>query len=150
MPKKIQFRPEGFHTVNPYLAVKGAAQVLDFLIKAFGAVEVGERFKGPDGAIMHAAVRIGDSMVEVSDAPGEPMPAALHMYVEDTDAAYQRAMQAGGTSLREPMTTFYGDRSAGVKDPGGNSWWIACHVEDVSQEEMVRRMKAQPKEGHGD
>jgi len=65
MTKKIQFRPEGFHTVNPYLAVNGAAQVLDFLIKAFGAVEVGERFKGPDGAIMHAAVRIGDSMVEV-------------------------------------------------------------------------------------
>ncbi|PYV82757.1 MAG: glyoxalase [Acidobacteria bacterium] len=150
MTKKIQFRPEGFQTVNPYLAVNGAAQVLDFLIKAFGAVEVGARFKGPDGAIMHAALRIGDSMVEVSDAPGEPMPAALHMYVEDTDAAYRRAMEAGGTSLREPMTTFYGDRSAGVKDPGGNSWWIACHVEDVSQEEMVRRMKAQSKEGHGD
>ncbi len=150
MTKKIQFRPEGFLTVNPYLAVNGAAQVLDFLIKAFGAVEVGARFKGPDGAIMHAAVRIGDSMVEVSDAPGEPMPAALHMYVEDTDAAYRRAMEAGGTSLRQPMTTFYGDRSAGVKDPGGNSWWIACHVEDVSQEEMVRRMKAQSKEGHGD
>ena len=150
MPKQIQFRPEGFHTVNPYLAVNGAAQVLDFLIKAFGAVEVGERFIGPDGAIMHAAVRIGDSMVEVSDAPGEPMPAALHMYVEDTDAAYRRAMEAGGTSLREPMTTFYGDRTAGVKDPGGNSWWIACHVEDVSQEELVRRMKAQSKEGHGD
>ena len=147
MPKQIQFRPEGFHTVNPYLAVNGAAQVLDFLIKAFGAVEVGERFIGPDGAIMHAAVRIGDSMVEVSDAPGEPMPAALHMYVEDTDAAYRRAMEAGGTSLREPMTTFYGDRTAGVKDPGGNSWWIACHVEDVSQEELFRRMKAQSKEG---
>jgi len=78
------------------------------------------------------------------------MPAALHMYVEDTDAAYRRAMEAGGTSLREPMTTFYGDRTAGVKDPGGNSWWIGCHVEDVSQEEMVRRMKAQSKEGHGD
>ena len=148
MAKKIPFRPEGFHTVNPYLAVKGAAQLLDFLTKAFGAEEVGERFKGPDGAIMHAVVRIGDSMVEVSDAPGEPMPAALHMYVEDTDAAYRRAMEAGGTSLREPMTTFYGDRSAGVKDPGGNSWWIACNVEDVSKEEMVRRMNAQSKEGH--
>ncbi len=150
MAKKNSFRPEGFHTVNPYLIVNGAAQLLDFLTKAFGAEQVGERFKGPDGAIMHAAVRIGDSMVEVSDAPGEPMPAALHMYVEDTDAAYRRAMEAGGTSLRQPMTTFYGDRSAGVKDPGGNSWWIACHVEDVSQEEMVRRMKAQSKEGHGD
>ena len=149
MAKKNSFRPEGFHTVNPYLVVNGAAQVLDFLKKAFGAEAVGERFKGPDGAIMHAAVRIGDSMVEVSDAPGEPMPAALHLYVEDTDAAYRRAMAAGGTSLREPMTTFYGDRSAGVKDPGGNSWWIACNVEDVSPEEMVRRMKARSEEGHG-
>ena len=119
--------------------------MLDFLTKAFGAEAVGERFKGPDGAIMHAVVRIGDSMVEVSDAPGKPMPAALHLYVEDTDAAYRRALEAGGTSLREPMTTFYGDRSAGVTDPGGNSWWIACHVEDVSQEELVRRMKAQSK-----
>jgi len=149
MAKKNSFRPEGFHTVNPYLIVNGAAQLLDFLTKAFGAEQVGERFKGPDGAIMHAVVRIGDSMVEVSDAPAEPMPAALHMYVEDTDAAYRRAMEAGGTSLREPMTTFYGDRSAGVKDPGGNSWWIACNVEDVSQEEMVRRMKARSEEGHG-
>src|SRR2546422_9024591 len=133
MTKKIQFRPEGFNTVNPYLAVNGADQVLDFLIKAFGAVEVGERFKGPDGAIMHAAVRIGDSMVEVSDAPGEPMPAALHMYVEDTDAAYRRAIEAGGTSLRQPMTTFYGDRTAGVQDPGAHGWWMACPVETCSQ-----------------
>ena len=145
MAKKTQFRPQGFHTVNPYLVVNGAAQLLAFLTKAFGAEEVGERFKGPDGAIMHAAVRIGDSMVEVSDAPVKPMPAALHLYVEDTDATYRRALEAGGTSLREPMTTFYGDRSAGVTDPGGNSWWIACHVEDVSQEELVRRMKAQSK-----
>jgi uncharacterized glyoxalase superfamily protein PhnB len=97
---------------------------------------------------MHAVVRIGDSMVEVSDTPGEPMPAALHLYVQDTDASYRRAIEAGGISLREPMTTFYGDRSAAVKDPGGNSWWIACHVEDVSPEEMLRRMKTQPKQGH--
>src|SRR5258707_255510 len=124
MTKKIQFRPKGFHTVTPYLLVNGAAQVLDFLTRAFGAEEVGERFKGLHGAIMHAVVRIGDSMVEVSDAPGEPMPAALHLYVEDADAAYRRALDAGGISLREPMTTFYGDRSAAVTDPGGNSWWI--------------------------
>ena len=100
------------------------------------------RVKGADGKIMHAAVRIGDSMVEVGDAPAEPMAAALHICVADTDAAYRRAMEAGGTSLREPMTAFYGDRVAGVKDPCGNSWWLACHVEDVSPDEMVRRMKA--------
>ena len=146
MASKTQSRPEGFHTVNPYLVVKGATQLLDFLENAFGAEKVGERFKGSDGLIMHAAVRIGDSMIEVSDAPAEPSTATLHMYVEDTDGVYQRAVEAGATSLREPTTTFYGDRSAGVKDPCGNSWWLACHVEDVSQEEMLRRMKATP--GH--
>jgi len=92
---------------------------------------------------MHSAVRIGDSMVEVGDTPAEPMPANLHMYVDDVDAMYRRAMAAGGVSVREPSTTFYGDRSAGVKDPGGNSWWLACHVEDVSTEEIIRRAKAQ-------
>ena len=143
MAEKPQFKPEGFHTVNPYLAVKGADALLNFLIKAFDAAEVGERFKSPDGAILHAAVRIGDSMVEVSDTPGDPTSAALHMYVDDVDATYRQAMAAGASSLREPMTTFYGDRSAGVKDPGGNSWWLACHIEDVSKEEMVRRLLAQ-------
>jgi PhnB protein len=142
MASRIRSRPEGFHTVNPYLVVSGATKLLDFLGKAFGAEKVGERFKGPDGMIMHAVVRIGDSMIAVSDAPAEPTSAALHMYVEDTDGLYKRAIEAGATSLREPMNTFYGDRSAGVKDPCGNSWWIACHVEDVSKEEMLRRMKA--------
>jgi uncharacterized glyoxalase superfamily protein PhnB len=139
MAKRPGFRPEGFHTVNPYLAVRDAAQLLDFLVKAFGAEDVGERFRGPDGSIMHAAIRIGDSMIEVSDAPAEPTSAALHMYVDDTDAYYRRAVEAGAESLREPMTTFYGERSAGVRDPSGNSWWIGCHVEDVSPEEMARR-----------
>ena len=143
MTNTIQKRPEGFHTANPYLVVKQANEVLEFLIRAFGAEEVGERFKSPDGKIMHSAVRIGDSMVEVGDTPAEPMPANLHMYVDDVDAMYRRAMAAGGVSVREPSTTFYGDRSAGVKDPGGNSWWLACHVEDVSTEEIIRRAKAQ-------
>jgi len=142
MAKKIQFRPEGFHTVNPYLVVNGAAQLLDFLTKAFGAEQVGERFKGPDGTIMHAVVRIGDSMVEVSDAPAEPMPAALHMYVEDTDAAYRRAMEAGADSTIEPTDMFYGDRNAGVRDLHGNDWWIGTHIEDVPPEEIERRAAA--------
>lgn len=149
MTQRVQFRPEGFHTVNPYLVVNGAARLLDFMARAFGAAVIGEPFKGPDGTIMHAVVRIGDSVAEVSDAPAEPTHAALHMYVEDTDAAYRRAMEAGGTSLREPATTVYGDRSAGVKDPAGNSWWIACHVEDVSREEMIKRLTAQSKDGQG-
>jgi len=142
MANPIQKRPEGFHTVNPYLVVNRAAEVLEFLAKAFDAKEVGERFKGRDDKIMHAAVQIGDSIVEVSDAPAEPMPTNLHMYVDDVDGMYRRAIAVGGVSVREPMTTFYGDRSAGVKDAGGNSWWLACHVEDVSTEEISRRAKA--------
>ena len=140
MSKKPAFKPQGFHTVNPYFAVGGAARFLDFLSFAFGAEEVGERFMGPDGSIMHAAAQIGDSMIEVSDFPDQPTSAALHVYVEDADAHYRRAIEAGAESLREPTTTFYGERSAGVRDPWGNSWWIGCHVEDVSPEEMSRRM----------
>jgi PhnB protein len=143
MANPVQKRPEGFHTVNPYLVVTGAAEVIEFLIKAFDAKEVGERFKSPDGKVMHSALRIGDSMVEVGDTPAEPMPTNLHMYVDDVDGIYRRAVAAGGLSVREPMTTFYGDRSAGVKDPGGNNWWLTCHVEDVSSEEIVRRARAQ-------
>jgi len=141
MANPIPKRPEGFHTVNPYLVVNGAARVLEFLRQAFDAKEVGERFKAPDGKIMHSAVQIGDSIVEVGDA-AEPMPMNLHMYVDDVDGMYRRAIAAGGVSVREPATTFYGDRSAGVKDPGGNNWWLACHVEDVSSEEILRRAKA--------
>ena len=138
MANTVQKRPEGFHTVNPYLVVNGAARVIDFLKQAFGAIETGETFKAPDGKIMHATVRIGDSMVELGDSP-EPMPMNLHVYVDDVDSLYERAIKAGGTSIRVPETTFYGDRSAGVKDPGGNKWWLACHVEDVSKEEIIRR-----------
>ncbi len=142
MSNPIQKRPEGFHTVTPYLVVNGAAGVIEFLTRAFDANQVGDPFKGPDGKIMHAVVRIGDSMIELGDSPAEPMPANLHMYVDDVDAVYRRALTAGGVSVREPQTTFYGDRSAAVKDPGGSSWWLACHVEDVSEEEIIRRAKA--------
>jgi uncharacterized glyoxalase superfamily protein PhnB len=121
------------------LVVNGAGRLLEFLPRGLGARIVGKPFESPDGKIMHAAVRIGDSMVEIGDAPGEAMPSNLHVYVNDTDAAYRRAINAGGESLREPMTTFYGDRSAAVKDPCGNAWWFACHVEDVSPHEMTRR-----------
>jgi PhnB protein len=142
MSKPVQKRPEGFHTVNPYLVVEGAAKVIDFLKQAFGAEEIGEAFKAPDGKIMHATVRMGDSMVEIGDSP-EPMPMSLHVYVDDVDGLYRRAIAVGGVSVREPETTFYGDRSAGVKDPGGNSWWLACHVEDVSKDEIIRRAMQQ-------
>jgi len=141
MANPVKKRPDGFNTVNPYLVVGGAEKVLTFLKEAFAATQVGEVFRGADGKIAHATVRIGDSMVEIGEGP-EPMPMNLHMYIDDVDGTYRRAIAAGAESIREPETTFYGERSAGVKDPGGNRWWLACHVEDVSNEEIMRRAKA--------
>ncbi len=134
--------PEGYHTVTPYLVVPGLARVIDFMKQALGATEIG-RFE-QEGRIMHAEVKIGDSIVMMGEPHGdiEARPAVLHLYVADTDATYRRALDAGATSLREPADQFYGDRSGGVKDPAGNQWWISTHVEDVSPEEMDRRMKA--------
>ena len=148
MANPIQNRPEGFHTVNPYLVVSGAEEVLEFLINAFDAKQVGERFKAPDGKIMHAAVRIGDSMVEIGDGP-EPMPMNLHMYVDDVDGMYRRAITSGGVSVREPTTTFYGERSAGVKDPSGTQWYIGTHKEDVAPQELKKRAEAHLKSQQG-
>ena len=139
--------PEGYHTVTPCLVVEGAARLIDFLKQAFGAKEVHPPTLGPDGSVMHAEMKIGDSMIMMGEARGEhrPMPSALYLYVEDTDALYHRALKAGAASILEPVDQFYGDRNAGVKDPSGNQWWIATHKEDVSPEEIERRMKAMPK-----
>jgi uncharacterized glyoxalase superfamily protein PhnB len=138
--------PEGYHTVTPYLVVEGAAGVIDFAKKAFGATEA-MRFETPDGKIGHAEITIGDSIVMIADAStsdqGVEMPGVLNLYMEDVDAVYRRAVDAGGTSLREPTNQFFGDRSAGVKDAAGNQWWIATHVEDVPPDEMARRAAAQ-------
>lgn len=132
--------PEGYHTVTPYLVVQEAAKLIDFLKQAFDAEEI-HRMARPDGTIMHAEIKIGDSRVMMAEASGDvkPMPAMLHLYVEDTDAVYRQALQAGATSLREPEDQFYGDRIGGVRDSFGNQWWMATHIEDVSPEEMARR-----------
>jgi PhnB protein len=132
--------PEGYHSVTPYLVVKGVPAQLDFLKQAFGAIE-NERTTTSDGIIRHAQASIGDSKIMMGEAWGEhkPFPACLLLYVPDVDAVYRRALQAGGTSLREPETMFYGDRSGGVLDPCGNQWWISTHVEDVPPEEVARR-----------
>lgn len=138
--------PEGYHTITPYLTVEGADKLIEFAKQVFAATEI-ERMMNPDGTIKHAEVRIGDSVVMLSDARDEykPRPAALYVYVSEVDAVYQRALAAGATSLMEPTTTFYGNRESGVKDQFGNSWWIATHVEDVSVEEIQRRAAAQTK-----
>jgi PhnB protein len=142
--------PKGYHTVTPVLTVHGAAKLLEFLTQAFDAKET-YRLPGPNGEVMHAEVKIGDSMVMVGEATDQwkPMPATIALYVEDTDAWYKRALQAGATSVREPSDQFYGDRSAGVKDSAGNQWWIHTHIEDVPPEELRKRaevwMKQQPR-----
>lgn len=140
----VKFIPAGFHTVTPYLTVQGATQLLEFVKAAFDAEEI-LCIKQPDGAIDHAAVRIGDSMIELAEAKLEwtPMPGAIHLYVSDTDAIYQRALQSGAVSLQEPADMYYGERGAAVKDPVGNHWYIATHTEDLSPEELTKRKKEQ-------
>ncbi|NJM73720.1 MAG: VOC family protein [Scytonema sp. RU_4_4] len=135
--------PDNYHTVTPYLVVQGAATLIEFLKQGFEAKEIC-RILHPEGGIMHAEVRIGDSVIMVSEAMGEfkPMSSMIYLYVENTDATYERALQAGGTSLMEPKNEFYGDRSASVQDPSGNHWCIATHQEDVSSEEIEKRIKA--------
>lgn len=139
----LSFIPEGFHTVTPYLAVRGAAGLVDFLVAAFDA-EVRDRVALPDGTVRHAEVKIGDSMVMIGDVGDEREPnrCCLYVYVPDTDATYRRAMEAGATSILAPQDQFYGDRNGGVTDPCGNQWWIGTRVEVVSKEELERRMAA--------
>ncbi len=136
--------PDGFHAVMPYLVVNGAPGLIEFLKKTFGAQET-ERMNRPDGTIAHAEVKIGDSMVMLSDATPEykPIPSMLYMYVRETDAVYDRALRAGASSLMAPADQFYGDRNAMVKDPSGNTWCIATHVEDVPADELRRRAALQ-------
>jgi PhnB protein len=137
--------PEGYRTFTPYYVVEGASDFIDFLKKAFGAEEL-FRFPAPGGKLGHAEVRIGDSMVMLADA-GEFPPTRIgsYLYVTDVDATYKKAVAAGGRSQREPANQFYGDRNATVTDRWGNTWSIGTHVEDVSPQEMERRMKAQKK-----
>jgi PhnB protein len=135
--------PAGYHTVTPYLAVPDAQALIDFVVKVFDAKER-EVIRQPDGRIRHAEVQIGDSIImlgSISSTFGTAT-ATLYVYVEDADARYQKALNAGATSISEPADQFYGDRHAGVKDPNDITWWIATHFEDVPPEEMARRAKA--------
>ena len=138
--KSVKPIPDGYHTANTYLIVDGLDKLLDFLKDAFDAKEI-ERIAMPDGTIMHAEVRIGDSVIMMGPPKGEfgAMPSMVYLYVEDCDSTYQNALKAGATSEMEPADQFYGDRNAGVKDFAGNLWWIATHIEDVSEEELQKR-----------
>lgn len=135
--------PTGFHTVTPFLTVNNAAALIDFMEQVLDAKQAFCSTR-PDGAIMHAEVRIGDSTVMIGEACDEmgPTPAALHLYLKDSDSFFHRAVKAGATPITEPTDMFWGDRYSCVKDRWGNQWSFATHIEDVSEEEMARRAKA--------
>jgi len=146
--------PDGYHSVTPYMIVKGAAKAIDFYKNAFGATEL-MRFPGPNNTVMHAEIKIGDSVVMLADEHESgpyrsPMavggtPISLMVYVEDVDTVFNQAVSLGANSTREVEDQFYGDRSGNLTDPFGHVWTIATHKEDVSSEEMERRMAALPK-----
>jgi PhnB protein len=140
--KSINPVPDGFHTVTPFLIVDQASRLITFIEQAFNG-KTTSIMKTEDGQIMHATVRIGDSEIMVADSMGRNSSgiAKLYLYLDDVDSFYEQALSAKGTSLREPVDEFYGDRSAGVKDPWGNEWWIATHIEDVDPKEMKKRQK---------
>lgn len=140
--------PDGYHSVTPYLAVRKAAEALDWYRRALGASEV-MRFEH-DGKVGHAEIKIGDSIVMLSDewpegghlAPSpEGSPVSLMLYVEDVDSAFQRALDAGARQERAVADQFYGDRSGTLRDPFGHRWHIATHVENVSEDELKQRME---------
>ena len=131
--------PEGYHNVTPYLVVEDIEALITFLKEAFDAKET-ERVPGPDGTTRHAEVRIGDSVVMMGTARGNPStPGMLYVYTEDVDTVYYRALKAGGESIAQPENQFYGDRTAGVKDSQGNIWYMATRIENLSEEELQER-----------
>jgi len=140
MSNSVKPVPEGYHTVTPYLVVNRAEEVIEFMQKAFGAKELSRMLK-PDGSVGHCEYQIGDSKVMLGGASEEwkAMPIMLYLYLPDVDAVYQRAVAAGGKSLKAPEDQFYGDRTAAVVDMSGNQWWIATHTRDVSGEEMEQK-----------
>jgi len=139
MPKNP---PDGYHTVTPQTIVENARSTLDFVERVFGG-EIVELMEDGD-RVIHSEVMIGDSKVMIASANEEfpVFPLLVTVYVDDVDAIYAKAMEQGAVSLREPEDQFYGDRTGGVLDDQGNQWWISTHIEDVSPEEMQRRMAA--------
>ncbi|HMF90269.1 MAG TPA: VOC family protein [Candidatus Angelobacter sp.] len=149
MAKKVNPVPDGYHHITPYLVIQGAAAAIDFYKKVFGATEL-FRMAQPDGRVGHAELKIGDSVFMLADEFPEMQvvgpktlgntPVGLHVYVEDADATFNHALSLG-SRIKKPMADqFYGDRSGTIEDPFGHKWTIATHKEDVTPEEMKRRM----------
>jgi PhnB protein len=147
----VQPVPDGYHTVTPYLIVDGAARALEYYREAFGASEL-LRMPDPQGRIGHAEIRIGDSIIMLADEHHEMgyrgprarggTSVSILLYLADVDAVFARAISAGGKALRPVADQFYGDRMGTLEDPFGHVWTIGTHIEDVSPEEMKRRMAA--------
>lgn len=145
--------PEGYHSVTPYLIVKGAAKAIDYYKKVFGATEI-MRMPTPNGGVMHAELKIGDSVIMLADEqPGHHRspesfggsPVSLMVYVEDVDKTFKQAVSSGAKEIRAVEDQFYGDRSGNLIDPFGHVWTVSTHKEDVSEAEMQRRMSAMQK-----
>ena len=135
--------PEGYHTVAPYILTEDPDRLVEFLKAAFGAVEH-QRVPGRDGSTGHADVTIGDSHVMMGKAQ-KALPAfscMLHVYLPDIDAAYARALSAGAVSVQEPTNMYYGDRTAGVRDVSGNTWWLASRQENLTAAKLAERLNA--------
>jgi PhnB protein len=152
MSTEVKPVPEGYHTVTPYLILSGAGEAIAFYKKALGAEEI-MRLADPDGTVHHAEIRIGDSRVMLADEHPEIQalspktvggsPVSIHLYVEDVDAAVERAVAVGAKLVRPVADQFYGDRTGGIEDPFGYRWFIATHKEDLTIEEIRRRAAAQ-------
>jgi len=163
MTGKVKPIPDGYHSVTPAIVVKGAAKAIEFYQRAFGAEEM-HRMTMPNGHVMHAEIRIGNSRIMMSDEfpdMGVRSPetlggsaGSLNIYLEDVDAACKRATDAGATVEMPPMDMFWGDRYAKIRDPFGHGWGLLTHKEDVTPEETERRgieaMKAWQKPGGGE
>ena len=146
----VKTQPEGYHAVTPYLICQNAVAAIEYYTQVFNAVEMSV-MKHEDGRVAHAELKIGDSVIMLADeAPAMGAlsphtvggtPVSLLLYVPDVDATFAKAIALGGTLERDIATQFYGDRTGGLIDPSGHKWYLATHVEDVSPEEMRRRME---------
>jgi PhnB protein len=143
--------PEGYHSVTPYLSIKGAAAAIDYYKQVFGATEL-FRMPGPDGKIGHAEIKIGNSPIMLADEFPEMefvspktlggSPVGLMIYVDDVDTMFTQAISAGAQEIKPLQNQFYGDRSGTLKDPFGHVWTVATHIEDVPPEELEQRAAA--------
>ena len=154
MAIKVKPIPDGYHSITPYLVIKGAAAAIDFYKQAFGATEI-MRMPQPDGRVGHAELKFGDSVVMLADEYPEMdvvgpktlgnTSVGLLLYLDDVDKAVERAVSLGATIKKPVADQFYGDRTGTIEDPFGHKWTLAVHIEDVTPEEMQRRMEAQTK-----